>query len=71
MSPPPMDACCHGHASEGFGHAPSRRAKDAGLQTVDASLLYTICVYIQVDQLGQWSPGIPTITVRKYTRGVA
>jgi hypothetical protein len=28
-------------------------------------------VYIQVDQLGQWSPGIPTITVRKYTRGVA
>lgn len=71
MSPPPMDACCRGHASEGFGHAPSRRAKDAGLQTVDASLLYTICVYIQVDQLGQRRSGIPTITVRKHTRGVA
>lgn len=28
-----MDGCCHGHASEGFGHAPSRRAKDSGVQT--------------------------------------
>jgi len=28
-----MDGCCHAHASEGFGHAPSRRAKDAGVQT--------------------------------------
>lgn len=27
-----------------FGHAPSRQAKDAGLQTVHASLLY-MCMY--------------------------